>query len=59
MNTLIRLMLSVTFASCISACASEPAPVDTGNSDAQRSRAEKAQSELGEEVSKQKESEKR
>ncbi len=59
MNTLIRLMLSVAFASCISACASEPAPVDTGNSDAQRSRAEKAQSELGEAVSKQKESEKR
>ncbi len=59
MTTFVRLMLSVAFVSCISACASQPAPVDTGNADAQRSRAEKAQSELGDAVSRQKESEKR
>ena len=51
MNKYIYLLLSAVVAAVVTGCASAPAPVDTGNADAQRSRAEKAQSELGTDVS--------
>ena len=54
MNKFVRLMLCAAAISMFTGCASEPAPVDTGNADAQRSRAEKAQSELDTNVDRQK-----
>jgi outer membrane murein-binding lipoprotein Lpp len=60
MNRLIRLTFFAAVLASVTGCASAPAPVDTGNADAQRSRAEKAQSELGADVSRQRsDSEKR
>jgi len=60
MNKFVCLLMSAAFASSVTACASAPAPAETGNADAQRSRAEKAQNELGTDVSKPKtENEKR
>lgn len=52
MNKFIHLLLSVLIISSVAGCGS--APVASDNSDAQRSRAEKAQSELGSDVSRQK-----
>lgn len=52
MNKFIYLLLSVAVTTSVAACGS--APVESGHADAQRSRAEKAQDELGAEVSRQK-----
>ncbi|HEU0188764.1 MAG TPA: hypothetical protein VFQ97_02095 [Gallionella sp.] len=52
MKKLIHLLLSALIISGVAGCGG--APVASDNSDAQRSRAEKAQSELGSDVSKQK-----
>ena len=54
MTKFVYLLLSAAVASSVTACASAPASVDTGNADAQRSRAEKTQNELDANVSRQK-----
>lgn len=52
MNKLMCLLLSAAVTTSVAACGS--APVESDHDSEQRSRAEKAQSELGDEVSKQK-----
>ena len=54
MKNAISLLLSMVISASLAACGS--APVESDNSSAQRSRADKAQSELGAEVSKQRSS---
>ena len=52
MNKFINLLLTAAVITSLAGCGS--APVATDNSSAQRSRADKAQSELGADVAKQK-----
>lgn len=52
MNKFIHLLFSAAVTTSVAACGS--APVESDHATAQRSRAEKAQNELGAEVSKQK-----